>query len=217
MSQEHKLPQKLREQRPDLAPVSIVWHNHCLTNVRTRWIHCAPKAVLRSDVVDTMSHQNLAATITNLDISKNSLESLPVAVLQLPSLKYLNASHNKITFLPWLGNASPNLGDDSPDDVFDEAPSANLMWHCPQLEEIELQDNNLTSLPSCLFTLPSLKSMNACKNDIGTLPYEMWHAPNLRTILLSKNYIVSLPILPNASGVYSANFNGYVLYVILYL
>ena len=213
-SEEYKLPQKLRERRSDLAPVSIVWHDRSLNKLETRWIYNAPKAVLKADVVASVNELNLATTITNLDISKNRLESLPVEVFQLQSLKHLNASNNEISHLSSIRKGSPKVGNTSPDDVFDEEDDSGPMWYCPHLEEIELQINNLTSLPGCLFLLPSLKTLNACKNDIGSLPFDLWNSPNLRTVLLSNNYIKCLPILPNASEVFSSNLSGYVLGVV---
>ena len=205
-SEEYNLPQKLREQRNDLAPVSIVWHNYALNKIETEWIYAAPKAVLRPEVAATLKNTGLAATITNLDISKNRLESLPIVVFQLPSLKHFTASYNEISVLP-IGKGSASSDGASPDDVFDENDSTEMMY-CPHLEEIDLQNNNLTSLPGCLFLLPALKILNASKNDIGTLPFDIWNSPSLRTVLLSTNYIESLPILPNASEVFSANVNG---------
>ncbi len=204
-SEEYNLPQKLREQRSDLAPVSIVWHNYALNNLDMEWIYSAPTAVLRPEVAVTLNNLGLAATITNLDISKNRLESLPIEVFQLPSLKHFTASHNEISLLPTTKYRS-SIGSTSSDDVFNENNAG--MWYCPHLEEIDLQNNNLTSLPGCLFLLPGLKILNASKNDVGTLPFDIWNTPNLRTVLLSNNYIKSLPVLPGASEVFSTNVNG---------
>ena len=201
-SEEYNLPQKLREQRNDLAPISIVWHNYALNNLEIEWIYSAPKAVLRPEVAVTLNNQGLAATITKLDLSKNRLESLPIEIFQLPSLKHLTASHNEISLLP-VGRRRTSVGSTSSDDVFAENEPA--VWYCPYLEEIDLQNNNLTALPGCLFLLPALKILNASKNDIGTLPFDIWHTPNLRTVLLSNNYIKGLPVLPSASEVFSTN------------
>jgi Leucine-rich repeat (LRR) protein len=204
-SEEYNLPQKLREQRNDLAPVSIVWHNYALNNLEKEWIYSAPKAVLKPEVAVMLNNHGLAATITNLDISKNRLESLPIEIFQLPSLRHFNASHNEISLLP-IGKGRSGFGSTSSDDVFNENEAA--IWYCPYLEEIDLQNNNLTSLPGCLFLLPGLKILNANKNDIGTLPFDIWNTPNLRTVLLSNNYIKGLPVLPGASEVVSTNVNG---------
>ena len=204
-SEEYNLPQKLRDQRNDLAPVSIVWHNYALNDLEKEWLYSAPKAVLRPEVALTLNKSGLASTITKLDVSKNRLESLPIDVFQLPSLKYLTASHNEISLLP-VGNGRSNAGSTSSDDVFDNNDVAT--WNCPYLEEIDLQNNNLTSLPACLFRLQGLKTLNASKNDIGALPFDIWNTPNLRTVLLSNNYIKSLPVLPSASEVFSNNMNG---------
>ena len=200
-SKEYNLPQKFREQRNDLAPVSVVWHNYALNHVEPEWLYEAPKSVLRPEISATLNNASLAATITNLDISKNRLESLPVEIFQLPSLKHFSASHNEISLLP-IGNSRTSVGSSSSDDVFSENESA--IWYCPHLEEIDLQNNNLMSLPSCLFLLPGLKILNACKNDIGALPFDIWNSPNLRTVLLSNNYIQGLSALPNSSGVFSS-------------
>ncbi|XP_028415469.1 leucine-rich repeat serine/threonine-protein kinase 1-like isoform X2 [Dendronephthya gigantea] len=203
-SEEYNLPQKFRDKRNDLAPVSIVWHNYALNHIEPEWLFEAPKSVLRPEISATLNHASLAATITNLDISKNRLESLPIEIFQLPSLKHLSASHNEISLLP-MGKGQGNVGSTSSDDVFSESEPS--IWYCPHLEEIDLQNNNLMSLPGCLFLLPGLRILNASKNDIGSLPFDIWNSPNLRIVLLSNNYIKGLSVLPNASGVYST-MNG---------
>ena len=40
------------------------------------------------------------------------------------------------------------------------------LYNCPWLEEVQLQDNRLTSLPAAIFTLESLSSLDVSNNKL---------------------------------------------------
>lgn len=209
-SHEYSLPLKLREQHSDWAPISIVWHNYDLHKIEAAWLYSAPKAILRPAVSATMNNLMLASLITNLDLSNNRLQSLPIEIFQLSSLRHLNVSHNELSMLP-VGKSRNDAESSSADDVFVENRTEIAVWYCPHLEEIELQYNNLTTLPGCLFLLPALRIVDANNNDLNGLPYDIWHSPNLRIAIFSNNYINNVPVLPNSSDVVSGS-NWYVCF-----
>ena len=72
----------------------------------------------------------------------------------------------------------------------------NPSWDCPQLEELEVQKNQLESVPKCLFELPSLRILNLLRNNIRTLPFEFWSAPSLKDVYLQENKLTCLPSNP---------------------
>ena len=155
-------------------------------------------------------------TVTHVDISTNTISKLPVVLFQMPSLKVLNASENSLTCLPclWLGGRreTPQKGSaangklyKSCENVLNDDPSvqekdcdftyAESGWNCPHLEEMDLHHNSLTSLPTCLFELPSLKTLIASSNDLQIVPFDMWTAPSLRTLELKENFLRTLPVV----------------------
>ncbi|XP_065057929.1 leucine-rich repeat serine/threonine-protein kinase 1-like isoform X2 [Rhopilema esculentum] len=76
--------------------------------------------------------------------------------------------------------------------------NASWKWNCPLLEELEIHKNELTSLPTCLFSLPSLKVLNLCRNNIKELPLDLWSAPSLKDVLLQGNQLTALPSHPSS-------------------
>nr|KAG5713801.1 hypothetical protein BaRGS_024428 [Batillaria attramentaria] len=113
--------------------------------------------------------------ITKVDISGNSFQTFPAALLTLPSLVVVNASKNKIAAMP------------------EEDDPLTMSFMCPVLEELHLQQNKLTALPVYIFRFPALKFLDASHNKISELPSEMWLAPSVVTLDLSHNLLVKLP------------------------
>ena len=74
------------------------------------------------------------------------------------------------------------------------------------LEEIQLQDNRLQTLPVALFTLKSLTALDVSNNKIQYLPFEMWTSPALKELNLSFNLLSELPVSRNALENEQANF-----------
>jgi Leucine-rich repeat (LRR) protein len=128
-------------------------------------------------------------TITRCDLSANQLESLPFALFQIETLKYLKLSGNGLRRLP--AGKSKELDDVNILLINNE----NLYWTCNQLEEIELDNNQLVELPAQLFLIKSLKHVNVSNNTLEALPIEMWQAPSLFDLNASFNRLTHLPIV----------------------
>lgn len=108
--------------------------------------------------------------VTRIDLSKNSLRTFPLVLLELPSLVKLNLTRNQITTIP----------EDSAVSSF-------------SLEEIHLKENRLENLPKFIFQLPALKFLDASVNRIAEMPSEMWSSPSLVSLNLSNNCLSWLP------------------------
>lgn len=127
-------------------------------------------------------------SITRLDISNNSLVSVPLAMFQLQSLRVLNVSQNKIDKLP-VPVPSPARRGFRRKSVSCE----DLEYNCPVLEELYLHDNRLDQLPDAIFKLPSLVTLVVSYNKLQQLPYSMWLAPKLKELNASFNLLKELP------------------------
>lgn len=188
-----------------------------LSSVHPQWIVDAAKRINPQVASANVGLHPVLKTITRLDLSGNSLTKLPLIIFQLPSLRILNLSENALGTLPSLHNgkvktANGNGGtsnnpkkyhscDNITDRVIQEEDEeevdftyAESSWNCPHLEEIEIQRNSLTTLPTCIFQLPMLKFLNASYNDIDSVPFAMWFAPMLKTLDLKGNYLKLLPL-----------------------
>lgn len=158
-----------------VSPVAVQWDG--LGSLNEMDMDCLVEASRRlNPSLKNLSPAVALCAITKIDISSNSFQVFPVALLSLPSLVVLNISKNKISEIP------------EHDDV------SNCIF-CPALEEIHLQGNRLTNLPSFIFRFPVLRLLDASYNKLTELPTEMWFAPCLVTLDLSSNNLSRLPHL----------------------
>lgn len=111
---------------------------------------------------------------TMIQISENELETIPKELFTLPRLKELDLSSNQISHLP----AGPSAQD--------------KCYPCNCLKILTIRHNLLTTLPSWLFLLPNLVTVDAYNNRIGELPTAVWISNSLRTLNLSKNRLSRL-------------------------
>ncbi|XP_076250430.1 leucine-rich repeat kinase isoform X2 [Rhynchophorus ferrugineus] len=175
------------------TPTMINWHNQrCqLSEIKKHWLVDAALNLNPKLKQNPKSYDIALFSITRLDISSNSLTSLPLAVFYLQSLKYLNVSQNKIEKLP-LPEPSPSKKN------FKKRMShlENLNYSCVVLEELYLQDNRLDQIPEAIFRLPNLVTLVVSNNKLQQLPYEMWLAPKLKELNASFNLLKELPCSP---------------------
>lgn len=175
------------------TPIMINWHNQkChLSYIKTQWIvdaalHLNPKLKQNPRSADLVLY-----SITRLDISNNSLTSIPLAVFQLNSLRYLNVGQNKIDKIPIPVPSPTKKGfrrkSTSPEE---------LDYSCPVLEELYVQDNRVDQVPDAVFRLPALVTLNVSNNKLQQLPYCMWLAPKLKELNASLNLLKELPSNP---------------------
>ena len=73
-------------------------------------------------------------------------------------------------------------------------------WDCPLLEEINMQCNNLASIPRALCRLPLLRKLNLSSNKIATVPREMWKSTSLTELNLRHNLLQTLHTAPDSDS-----------------
>ena len=123
-------------------------------------------------------HPNAWASlpITEINLSSNKLESIPIEVFQLSTLINLNLSKNQLVALP------SNFDAQSP------------IYTCNSLKKLNLSQNCLTTLPEDLFYAigNSLEELDARSNFIESLPPSLWICTKLASLNLSKNRLTQL-------------------------
>jgi len=112
---------------------------------------------------------------TKIHLQNNKLSVLPIEIFQLPELKMLNISHNKLRELPT------------------EFDSVNgNTWNCTNFKFLDVSHNNLQSFPPALWELPSLKHLFAHHNCIDNIPNTVL-TTHLEVIDLSHNRLTKIP------------------------
>nr|CAH7742533.1 unnamed protein product [Callosobruchus chinensis] len=174
-------------------PTMINWHNQrCnLTQIKRQWLidaslHMNPKLKQNPSNYDVALY-----AVTRLDVSNNNLTSIPLAVFQLCSLRYLNVAQNKIEKLP-----APVISPTKKDSRRRSTNPDNVGYSCLVLEELYLQDNRLDHIPEAIFRLPSLVTLVVSNNKLQYLPHDMWLAPKLKELNASFNLLKELPSGP---------------------
>ncbi|XP_046483953.1 leucine-rich repeat serine/threonine-protein kinase 1 [Neodiprion pinetum] len=156
------------------VPTMINWHNQqCrLSQIRSQWLNDAVLHVNKK--LNAKNNDLVLYAITRIDISHNSITSLPSTIFYLQSLRYLNLAQNKI-------------------DTLTIEPKTSKDKLCPVLEEMYLQDNRLEQLPEFIFDLQALEIMDVSNNKLQCLPNNLWKAPRLKELNASFNLLRDLP------------------------
>lgn len=156
--------------------------------------------------------------LTNLTLQNNALVSLPSTVGNLVKLKFLDLSHNKIERLPdelsklkELQTLKVNVNQltDFPDvstltslhilnishNKLSALPDGICSEHLVHLSQINASNNQITSLPSELSSLPHLNSLHLANNQLQELPNELSECTKLKELVVNGNKIKDRKLL----------------------
>uniref|UniRef100_A0A182SPL2 non-specific serine/threonine protein kinase n=1 Tax=Anopheles maculatus TaxID=74869 RepID=A0A182SPL2_9DIPT len=173
----------------------INWHsNNCrLGLIRMAWLSEAVLQCNRKLRAHPKCQQLALAALTRIDISHNTLTTLPAEIFTLGSLRYLNAAQNKIERLPLPEEDIERLAGGGRTDGKRRGSGKPIEYQCPVLEELYLQDNRLECVPAVLFRMPNLAILDVSNNKLQELPFEMWKAPKLKELNVAFNFLKDLP------------------------
>ena len=115
----------------------------------------------------------LMVVVTELDLGRNALHTLPAEFGQLTRLTSLKLGHNQLKALP------------------------PAMCHTGmQLRRLHLESNNLMRLPSKFGHLHRVQELRLSNNQVTVLPGSFWHMSSLRHLDLSTNGLLTLAMIP---------------------
>lgn len=114
------------------------------------------------------SFENLPA-LRELNLSGNRLTEFPEQVLDVPELKYLYLGGNYISEIK------------------------SNVCKMQRLQILSMGSNRLTEVPSTLGELKSLQALVLCDNMLEHLPRSIANLSNLKSLLLHKNRLRTLP------------------------
>ena len=118
---------------------------------------------------------SVLSSFTKIYLEDNSLNSLPLALLQLPKLTFLNVSNNNLVELPVSSN------------LFQSG------WKCTNLKKLYISNNKLETLPAVIWSMPELKELHANNNCITEIEPATKIYGTIKTIDLSHNKLCNAP------------------------
>ena len=134
--------------------------------------------------------QEALADLVMMDVGENRLESLPSGFLMwFASLRFLRLSANRLTRLP--------------------ADEFGKMGH---LEVLEMDGNNLETIPPSVGDLRALRELNISNNSIRNIPNTIKNVFSIERIDASSNHISSLPNLSTLQLLRDLQLKGNQLY-----
>jgi len=113
--------------------------------------------------------QNLK-NLTTISINANALTFVAQELFLIKTLKTLKIKNSKLQTLP-----------------------EDLEVRCLDLENLQLNNNQLTSLPTWLGKLEKLITLDAAKNNLSTLPDNLVNLKNLKRLSLDSNHFETVP------------------------
>jgi Leucine-rich repeat (LRR) protein/ankyrin repeat protein len=187
----------------------------------------------------------LSDTITEVDIPDNALERIPIELLQLPHLRHLNLSRNSLESLPVAAHRTTLEGVGwrckeltsllLSGNKFQELPQ--VLWKMPRLKEllaannalrtlgiihqseqsemsqslekVDLSENCLDYVSDFLFLLDSVKNVNLSTNSLHSLPEVVWDCVSLEVLDVSKNKLRELPLCETDQSMMTSPLDNY--------
>lgn len=126
-----------------------------------------------------------------LDLSHNSLTSIPDSVFNLPALKEINVSVNKLqTVFNGAKESVIKKANFSQNEITSLPPSA--FTGLPLLSSLDLSFNFILELPKTIRCLDELETLNISDNLLDVLPDEMMYLYKLRSLDIRKTRIREL-------------------------
>ena len=157
---------------------ALEWANLALHDILPNWItSCLSKVTFLRSLETTRQME----CVTSVNLSNNSLQSVPAELFQLPKMAVLNLTGNRIKCLPEIHHIY-----NTSQDLLHEYP-------CSSLVKLYLNKNGLRFLPEFIFSLPNLEHVDLSDNHLRELPFDLWKAPKLHSLICSNNQIESIP------------------------
>ena len=144
------------------------------------------------EVMPILEQLRFLPHITQLDLSNNYLQNLPLQLYELRHLEKLSLWTNDIYFLEEQIENLENLKDLSlgENKLMDLPPTFTKLRN---LTSLSLLDNDLEEFPLEIISLSKLQELDLSENNLQGIPTDIQHLKNLYSLNLSGNDLKQLP------------------------
>lgn len=147
------------------------WHGLSLSSIPSAWIKeiCNYKKLVLSHNILTSIPPTIIEmkNLLRLDLSKNNIFEVPAAIFKLPLLRNLNLSKNVIGSLPKVKEWTKSMKILMLQVNNLRTVHASIVQS--ELEQLDLADNNLVSIPDCICHIKTLTTLDISRNRYITV------------------------------------------------
>ncbi|CAC5408888.1 unnamed protein product [Mytilus coruscus] len=189
-----------------LTPPNLARLKHLSLKTNYTWVLPVPENVSTLVYKECgMRYKIRSLTITNniiedIDVSRNAFYSWIGPIRNLNHLKHVNLSHNLCSFVsqyffsPDMVNLRTlHVQNNMLGTVLSEDVDGKILDNLHNLEEINLSQNRIPTLPRNFFKAQSkMKCLNLKNNLLETIVFRISHMTNLKILYLSNNKLLHI-------------------------
>eukprot|EP01083_Nonionella_stella_P101431 287534_1 len=195
-----------------LSPENLDWHTAWkelkTLNASYNQISVIPSEILQLECIRyyILHHNRITQMVSfgasspnliRIELQNNNLQSLPHGIGECVNLQHLNVSHNNLSLLPASLSKCLNLQilEATNNNIcLDSDSIESIFSRCTKLKELDLSNNRITSISSCLFYLPALHRLAFTQNKISCIRIsDSNNNSQLADLYLGHNELVEFP------------------------
>ena len=172
---------------------SIGWSNLNISELDIKWISNLPKHMVVKQL--SLSQNQLSILpisitshlrkCTKLDLHQNNIEYIPASILELPIIKELNLSLNKISELPSVSWSASLVQLNLSRNKLKTLPDCATELCTDSMAVLRLEHNQLKMVPKCVSFLYNLNTLDISHNsEILVLPVHLGRLRKLKQLNL---------------------------------
>ena len=173
---------------------SVGWSNLNLTKLNAEWIDNLPMHMqiqqlnisqnqLKILPVSIASHLRRC---TKLGLHQNNIKYIPASILELPMIKELNLSYNKISKVPNISWSASLIRLNLSHNELKTLPDCATELCSDSMAVLQLEHNQLKTVPKCVSFLYNLNTLDISHNpEILVLPVDLGRLKELKQLNLN--------------------------------